>query len=76
MQAAEVESVKVLVVDDSAPVRNQLKQLLELKTNCEIVGEGTNGEEAIHGVDTLHPDVVLMDMNMPVMSGVEATKRI
>ena len=68
--------MKVLVVDDSAPVRNQLKQLLQLKTTCEIVGEGTNGEEALAGVDAYHPDVVLMDMNMPVMSGVEATKRI
>lgn len=68
--------MKVLVVDDSDPVRHQLKQLLELKTTCEIVGEGTNGEEAIEGVETLRPDVVLMDMNMPVMSGVEATKRI
>ena len=68
--------MKVLVVDDSAPVRNQLKQLLELKTTCEIVGEGTNGEEAVEGVETFSPDVVLMDMNMPVMSGVEATKRI
>lgn len=74
--AAEEPSVKVLVVDDSAPVRSQLKQLLELKTSCEIVGEGTNGEEALLGVEELRPDVVLMDMNMPVMSGVEATKRI
>jgi signal transduction histidine kinase len=68
--------VKVLVVDDSAPVRNQLKQLLQLKTSCEVVGEGTNGEEALTGVEQLKPDVVLMDMNMPIMSGVEATKRI
>ena len=68
--------MKVLVVDDSAPVRHQLKQLLQLKTSCEIVGEGTNGEEAVVGVETYKPDVVLMDMNMPVMSGVEATKRI
>lgn len=68
--------VKVLVVDDSAPVRSQLKKLLELKTTCEIVGEGSNGEEALDGVETFRPDVVLMDMNMPVMSGVEATRRI
>ena len=68
--------VKVLVVDDSAPVRHQLKKLLELKTTCEIVGEGSNGEEALDGVETFRPDVVLMDMNMPVMSGVEATRRI
>jgi signal transduction histidine kinase len=68
--------MKVLVVDDSAPVRNQLKQLLQLKTSCEVVGEGTNGEEALTGVEEHRPDVVLMDMNMPIMSGVEATKRI
>ena len=68
--------MKVLVVDDSAPVRSGLKQLLELKSTCEIVGEGTNGAEAVERVEELHPDIVLMDMNMPVMSGVEATRRI
>jgi signal transduction histidine kinase len=68
--------MKVLLVDDHAPIRKSIRQLLELKTTFEIVGEGSNGMEAVAAVDRLKPDVVLMDMNMPVMSGVEATRAI
>jgi signal transduction histidine kinase len=68
--------MKVLLVDDHAAVRKSIRQLLELKTTFEIVGEGSNGMEAVAAVDRLKPDVVLMDMNMPVMSGVEATRAI
>lgn len=68
--------MKVLVVDDHEQVRKGLRQLLELKTECQIVGEGSNGAEAVGQVDELNPDVVLMDMNMPVMNGVEATRII
>lgn len=68
--------MKVLLVDDHAPVRKGLRQLLELKTDYDIVGEGANGMEAITQVDQLVPDIVLMDMNMPVMNGVEATRAI
>ena len=68
--------MKVLLVDDHAPVRKGIRQLLELRTDFEIVGEGSNGAEAVAAVDRLMPDVVLMDMNMPVMNGVEATRTI
>ena len=68
--------MKVLLVDDHALIRKSIRQLLELKTTFEIVGEGSNGMEAVAAVDRLKPDVVLMDMNMPVMSGVEATRAI
>lgn len=68
--------MRVLLVDDHAAVRKGIRQLLELKTDYEIVGEGSNGTEAITQVDQLEPDIVLMDMNMPVMSGVEATRAI
>jgi signal transduction histidine kinase len=68
--------MKVLLVDDHAPVRKGIRQLLELRTDFEIVGEGSNGAEAVAAVDLLQPDVVLMDMNMPVMNGVEATRTI
>jgi signal transduction histidine kinase len=68
--------MKVLVVDDHSSIRRSLKQLIELKDDFEVVGEGSNGVEAVERVDELGPDIVLMDMNMPVMNGVEATKTI
>src|ERR687896_2736189 len=68
--------MRVLLVDDHAPIRRGIRQLLELKTDYEIVGEGANGMEAITQIDHLVPDIVLMDMNMPVMNGVEATRAI
>jgi signal transduction histidine kinase len=68
--------VKILLVDDNAPIRHNLRQLLEMHADVEIVGEGVNGEEAVERAGQLRPDVVLMDMNMPVMNGAEATKLI
>ncbi|HEV2754339.1 MAG TPA: response regulator [Actinomycetota bacterium] len=68
--------MKVLLVDDHAPIRSSLRQLLELRPGYEVVGEGANGREAVEAVAATRPDVVLMDMNMPVMNGVEATKAI
>jgi signal transduction histidine kinase len=68
--------VKVLLVDDHAPIRASLRQLLELRAGYEVVAEGADGREAVAAVDTHEPDVVLMDMNMPVMNGVEATRVI
>src|SRR5688572_18218279 len=70
------ESLKVVVVDDHAAVRKSLRQLIELKGPYEVVGEGSNGAEAIERVEELNPDLVLMDMNMPVMTGAEACKVI
>jgi signal transduction histidine kinase len=68
--------MRVLLVDDHAPIRKGIRQLLELKTDFHVVGEGANGLEAVAQVDALKPDIVLMDMNMPVMNGVEATRTI
>ena len=68
--------MKVLLVDDHASIRASLRQLLELRPGYQVVGEGTNGREAVAAVDAHEPDVVLMDMNMPVMNGVEATREI
>ena len=73
---SDYQGVKILLVDDHAPVRRGIRQLLELKTDFEIVGEGSNGMEAVAQVDELDPDIVLMDMNMPIMNGVEATRTI
>ncbi|MFN2587702.1 MAG: response regulator [Actinomycetota bacterium] len=68
--------MKVLLVDDHAPIRASLRQLLELRPGYEVVGEGANGRDAVEAVARTSPDVVLMDMSMPVMNGVEATREI
>ncbi|KHE68854.1 response regulator transcription factor [Halobacillus sp. BBL2006] len=68
--------IKVLLVDDHLVVLRGLRFFLNTQTDIEIVGEAENGQEALKLVDELQPDVVLMDLMMPVMDGVEATKRL
>lgn len=68
--------IKVLLVDDQGLIRQGLKALLELEPDLEIVGEAENGEIAINLVEKLQPDVVLMDIRMPIMDGVAATREI
>jgi DNA-binding NarL/FixJ family response regulator len=69
-------TIKVLVVDDHHVVRRGLVFFLKTQKEIEIVGEAANGEEALTLVGKLHPDVVLMDLVMPMMDGIEATKKI
>jgi CheY-like chemotaxis protein len=64
-----------LIVDDNADLRLLTRLSIE-ETNCEVVGEARDGAEAIALAEDLRPDVVLMDMKMPVMDGVEATKTL
>ena len=68
--------IKVLVVDDHAVVREGIRALLGLQKDMEVIGEAVDGQDAIEKVQQLLPDVVLMDIVMPVMSGLDATKRI
>lgn len=68
--------IKVLLVDDQNLIRQGLKALLELESDLEIVGEAENGKIALHLIAQLLPDVVLMDIRMPIMDGVAATKEI
>jgi DNA-binding NarL/FixJ family response regulator len=68
--------VRVLIVDDHEVVRRGTRELLEKADGIGVVGEAQDGEEAVKKVGLLHPDVVLMDVSMPRMNGVEATKRI
>jgi DNA-binding NarL/FixJ family response regulator len=68
--------IRILIVDDHRMFRHGLKTLLALQKDMEIVGEAENGQEAVSKTQTLHPDVILMDVNMPVMDGVESTRRI
>ena len=68
--------IKILIVDDGHLIRQGLKALLELEPDLQIVGEAQNGQIAIDRVKELQPDVVLMDIRMPIMDGVTATKEI
>ncbi|BAZ33116.1 LuxR family two component transcriptional regulator [Cylindrospermum sp. NIES-4074] len=68
--------IKVLLVDDQSLIRQGLRALLELEPDLEIVGEAENGENAINLVAQLQPDVVLLDIRMPIMDGVAATQEI
>jgi DNA-binding NarL/FixJ family response regulator len=68
--------IRVLLVDDQPLVRAGLRTLLGEESDIAVVAEATNGEEAIVAVDELSPDVVLMDIRMPVLNGLEATRRI
>ncbi|HEY9693315.1 MAG TPA: response regulator transcription factor [Oculatellaceae cyanobacterium] len=68
--------IRLLLVDDQLIIRQGLKSLLEAKPDLEVVGEAENGQQAIAQVETLQPDVVLMDVRMPIMDGVAATRII
>ncbi len=70
------EKIRVLVVDDHAIVRQGVTMVLETDAELEVVAEAASGEEAIEAVRELQPDVVVMDVGMPGLSGFEATRRI
>ena len=70
------ESIRVLIADDHPMFRKGLRGLLESVAGIEVVGEATEGEEAISFTEQLQPDVILMDINMPGVNGIEATRRI
>jgi DNA-binding NarL/FixJ family response regulator len=68
--------IRLLLVDDLVIFRQGLAALISLEPDIEVVGEASNGEEAILFAETLRPDVILMDVRMPICNGVEATKAI
>ena len=68
--------IKVLIADDHQVVRQGLRTFLELQPDIEVVGEAGDGREAVEMVRQLHPDVVLMDLMMPRMDGINATKQV
>ncbi len=75
-RANNLPKLRLVLVDDHAPVRRNLRQLIEIRDTYEVVGEGCNGVEAIELVNKMNPDLVLMDVNMPVMGGPDATEAI
>jgi DNA-binding NarL/FixJ family response regulator len=74
MVAADV--VSVLIVDDQLPFRLAARAVLRRTEGFELVGEAGDGDEAVERVDELRPSLVLMDINMPTMNGIEATRQI
>lgn len=71
-----METIRVLLVDDHKILREGLRSLLERQAGIEVVGEASDGQEALQKVEALQPDVVVMDVAMPGMDGLEATKHI
>jgi len=70
------QAIRVLIVDDHTIVRKGIRALLAEIEGIEVVGEADNGQEAVAQAETLHPDVILMDLAMPKMDGIEATRQI
>jgi DNA-binding NarL/FixJ family response regulator len=73
---AQEKGIQVLIVDDHALVRQAIRSMLERYPDIHVVGEARNGLEAIFLVEKVHPRIVLMDINMPKMNGIEATAKI
>ena len=69
-------TVRVLIADDQSLVRAGFRLVLENHADIEVVGEASNGHEAVHGARRLGPDVVLMDIRMPELDGIAATRLI
>lgn len=69
-------SLRILIADDHVTVRKHLKQLLESRPNWQVCGEASNGLEAVQKAASLKPDVIVLDVAMPVLNGYEAASRI
>ncbi len=69
-------SIKVFISDDHAIIREGLRLLLESCLDIKVVGEAENGRETITNVQKLHPDIVILDIAMPELNGIEATRQI
>ena len=70
------EAVGVLIVDDQAPFRRAAKMVMAATPGFDVIGEAESGEEAVELFDELAPGLVLMDINLPGINGIEATRRI
>jgi DNA-binding NarL/FixJ family response regulator len=71
-----MKRITVLLADDNGVVRTEFRKLLELEDDLEVVGEAKNGLQAVAMVKKLHPELVLMDIAMPLLNGLQATRQI
>ena len=71
-----MQPTTVLIVDDNAEFRGRVRSLLSLEEGIQVIGEAGDGEQAVLETARLHPDIVLMDVRMPRMNGLEAARRI
>ena len=73
---SEMKRIRILLADDHAVVRQGFKMILSAEKDMEIVGEAGNGREAVEQAEQLRPDIVVMDVAMPELNGIEATRRL
>jgi DNA-binding NarL/FixJ family response regulator len=71
-----VKIIKILIADDDKKNRFEIRSILQTKSEYFIVGEARNGQEAIQFAEELHPDIILMDIVMPILNGLDATREI
>ena len=76
MEKAVEEPIKILIADDHPLIRQGLRVIIDTQPDLELVGEASNGEQAVQQALTLHPDIVIMDLQMPVKDGLAATREI
>ena len=72
----DAPTIRVLIADDQALMRGGFRMILDAEPDLEVVGEAIDGADAVRGFERWHPDVVVMDVRMPAMDGIEATRRI
>jgi DNA-binding NarL/FixJ family response regulator len=73
---ASSRQARILLVDDFAPWREQLRSLLDTRSDWNIIGEASDGQEAIEKATEMQPDIILLDVAMPILNGIEAAKVI
>ncbi len=74
--AASEKAIRILLVDDAGSVRRALRLVLSGEPDLRVIGEAADGEQAVRRAHDLHPDIIVMDLELPGMNGLDATRRI